>query len=1108
MRILATRRPTSAVTVHAIWGCRVEFRLLGRFEVEHEGRLLAVGRRRERCLLGVLLLEANTASSVERLVDLLWDAEPPSDPKAAIHTFVSRLRSGLDPDGDGRLGIRLLRSGGGYLAEADPAAVDALVFRDLVEQARGIADPARSAGMLRRALALWRGPLLADAASERLRERLGAPWQELGLLARESAVEAELACGRHRELVAELTVLNTDHPLREKFAGLLMLALYRSGRQADALELYARTDRRLRDDLGIEPGTELRELHRRMLCADPGLAAGPVESAPPRREAVPRQLPAAVRHFTGRIGELKTLVELVGEVGETGGTVVISAIDGMAGVGKTALAVHAGHRLAEHFPDGQLFIDLHGYTEGTEPRDPADALAAVLQGLGVPPQRIPADPQARASLYRDRLADTRTLILLDNAASEAQVRPLLPGAGRCLVLITSRRRLKALDDAHALPLDVLPLADAVALFREAAGDGRTIAGDPLLEKVAVLCGCLPLALRIAAALIRHRPAWSMEHLLEKLRAARPELTSFAAGDRDLGSVFDLSLQALAGDRRLLFRRLGLVPGPDIDDYAAAALLEAAPAETDRLLQDLVDHNLLSEPVPGRYRMHDLIRAHARALAEADPGAARDAALGRLLDYYQHTSAVADTRVARYQRPEPVGRAPAHAPDLADPERAVAWLRAEAGNLAACFGFTVERGCDTRTVALAAGMANLHLIDGPWQPALVVHGIAVEAAERLGDHAALARALNDAGAIRVHTGEYEAARRELGQALALYREVGDRHGESGVLIELATIKRLQGESADALGDLVPALELQRASGDRTGQAFTLIELGVARYLASDRHGAIDALEQAVALHREIGNRQGRANALIYLGGVRSMDGDYETVIRDLEEALRLQRELGNRHFEATALGELGGARRLVGDYQGAIRDLELALEIRRTESDRLGEATIMTSLGKVRLHSGDHPGAMRDLETALEQYHGLGARGNEVWVLNIYGATLRAAGDAQRSEAAHAEALEGARALRIPDEEALALEGIGESRLQRGDVPGGVALLQEALETFRRLRISDADRIAARLEAIGADAGAGLDADAGARRTEGEGGNEVERDGGSSAAEHGRSDDSG
>jgi DNA-binding SARP family transcriptional activator/tetratricopeptide (TPR) repeat protein len=1044
----------------------VEFRLLGRFEVEHEGRLLAVGRRRERCLLGVLLLEANSTSSVDRLVDLLWDGEPPSDPKAAIHTFVSRLRSCLDPDGDGRLGIRLVRSGGGYLAEADPGAVDALVFRDLVERSRDIPDPAGSAGLLRRALALWRGPLLADAASERLRERIGAPWQELSLLARESAVEAELACGRHRELISELTVLNTEYPLREKFAGLLMLALYRSGRQADALDVYGRTDRRLRGDLGIEPGAELRDLHRRILLADPRLTAAPAESAPPRHEAVPRQLPAAVRHFTGRIGELKALTELIGDVGEAGGTVVISAIDGMAGVGKTALAVHAGHRLAEHFPDGQLFVDLHGYTEGTEPRDPADALAAVLQSLGVPPQRIPADPQARATLYRDRLADTRTLIVLDNAANEAQVRPLLPGAGHCLVLVTSRRRLKALDDAYALPLDVLPVADAVALFREAAGDGRTIAGDPLLEQIAVLCGCLPLALRIAAALIHHRPAWSPEHVLEKLRAARPDLTPFTAGDRDLGSVFDLSLQSLDADRRLLFRRLGLSPGSDIDAYAAAALLEAAPPKTDRLLQDLVDHNLLSEPVPGRYRMHDLIRAHARALAEAEPDAVSDAALDRLLDYYQHTAALADARVARYLRPDPDWPAPAHAPDLADPERAVAWLRAEAGNLAACFAFAAERGCDARTVRLAAGMANLHVMDGPWQPALVVHGAAVEAAERLGDRAALARALQDLGNLHRFSADYETARHEFERALALYRELGDRLGESGVLIEVASVKRLQGERADALRDLLVALEMQQAVGDRTGQAYTLIELGLVRYVSSDRHGAIAALEQAVALHRELGNRQGRANALIYLGGVRQMDGDHQTVIRDLEEALRLQRELGNRQFEAAALSELGGARRLAGDYHGAIRDMEAALDIRRTQSDQLGEAIVLTSLGEARLHGGDYPGAKRDLERALEQYRSLGARGNEVWTLNIYAAVFIAMGDAERGEALHIEALDRARALAIPDEEALALEGIGESRLLLGDVPEGVARLKEARDIFRRLRIPDADRVAARLEAIG------------------------------------------
>jgi DNA-binding SARP family transcriptional activator len=316
----------------------MEFRLLGPFEVEHEGRPLAVGRRRERCLLAVLLLEANTAVSVEQLAELLWHDAPPRDPRSTIHTYVSRLRGLLDADGQGRRGVRLTRSGQGYLATVDPGTVDALRFRSLVNQARGLVDPAERAALLRQALRLWRGPMLADVDFEHLQDRLAAPWQEARLAATEAAIDAELACARHHEIIGELRALTSEHPYRERLTALLMIALYRAGRQAEALEAYQRARRTLVDHLGIEPGPELRRLHERVLAGDTDLlapAAGGQVAQP--AAAVPRQLPAAPRHFTGRRAEMDALTGLLEETSATGGTVVISAIDGMAGIGKTAL---------------------------------------------------------------------------------------------------------------------------------------------------------------------------------------------------------------------------------------------------------------------------------------------------------------------------------------------------------------------------------------------------------------------------------------------------------------------------------------------------------------------------------------------------------------------------------------------------------------------------------------------------------------------------------------------------------------------------------------------------------------------------------------------------
>ncbi|HVV25286.1 MAG TPA: helix-turn-helix domain-containing protein, partial [Pseudonocardiaceae bacterium] len=385
------------------------------------------------------------------------------------------------------------------------------------------------------------------------------------------------------------------------------------------------------------------------------LRAGRVPSAP-SSDAL-RQLPSAVGHFTGRRAELDALTAVAHGADAYTGTVLISAIDGMAGVGKTALALHWAQTHADDFPDGQLYVDLRGYTQGQEPRTPDEALNWLLRAIGTPAEQIPADGEQAAALYRQRLAGTRTLIVLDNAATEAQIRPLLPGGGSCLVLITSRRRLKGLDDARILSLDLLSVSESVELLRAVAGPDR-VTGDELPARVAQLCGHLPLALRIAAALLRHRPAWTLEHLAGLLADLPRRVQALSDGERDLSAVFDLSCRGLPEPHRALFRRLGLIPGPDLDAYAAAALLEVDPATAAGLLENLVDHNLLFSHVPGRYQMHDLIRAHARTQVATDSAADRAAALDRLLHFYAHTAHAASTFVVRCARPAPVGPAPA------------------------------------------------------------------------------------------------------------------------------------------------------------------------------------------------------------------------------------------------------------------------------------------------------------------------------------------------------------------------------------------------------------------------------------------------------------------
>lgn len=784
--------------------------------------------------------------------------------------------------------------------------------------------------------------------------------------------------------------------------------------------------------------------------------------------AAPRQLPADTALFTGRDKELGHLLALAEHTSAGGapGAVVISAIDGMGGVGKSALAVHAAHRLAKYFPDGQLFLDLYGFTRGKAPRDPGDALATLLSGLGVPPQRIPADIDARAALYRDRLSGTRTLVVLDNAADEAQIRPLLPAAECCLVLITSRRRLKALDDALPLPLDVLPVRTAVALLRQAARTESAPADEALWQQAAELCGRLPLALLIAAALLRTGgKAWNVQRLVDRLAARPPgdELAGYTDETRNLTAVFDLSYRDLSEQQRLLFRRLGLLPGPEIDAYAAAALLDADLDEADLLVQHLSDHNLVLGTSPGRYRVHDLVQAHARTLAASDPEDQREAARGRLLDYYQHTAQRAGVLIDRVPRQGPGGTAPRHAPVLPDGQSARVWLRVERASLEAAFEFTHGHGLGPRTVALAAGLAQIMATDGPWTRALEIHETA---AGHPGDRHSQAGALTDLGRVRRLTGDVPGATDAITRALRLYRELGERLGQAGALAELVRVQHLTGDFVGAGNSLTLALGIYRDLDNLHGQATALAELGRVRYLTGDFTGAGDALAQALQLYGDLGNRQGQATALSELGRVRSFVGNLPDATSALSRALDLNRSLGNRQGEATALTDLGVVRRMAGEYSGAAEALTQALQLYRDLGHRHGQALALAESGVVRRLTGDYPEAAEALTHALRLYHDLGHRGDEAWALNHYATLLLATGERPRALDLYRQALAVHRELSKSDDEAVSLEGIGECHLAFGDTGHGTSHLRQALEIYQRLGMRpETDRVRTRLNGL-------------------------------------------
>ncbi len=649
--------------------------------------------------------------------------------------------------------------------------------------------------------------------------------------------------------------------------------------------------------------------------------------------AATRALPRDIASFTGRGAELARLADAAAGAG---GVVGIYAIGGMAGIGKTTFAVHAAHRLAPGFPDGQFFLPLHAHTPGQRPVDPADALASMLLTAGIGAQQIPPGLEARAGRWRDWVAGKKILLLLDDAAGHEQVTPLLPGAAGSLVLVTSRRHLTALDDAAAISLDTLAPGEAAELLIRLATRPGLDPGDPAVGEITRLCGCLPLAVGMLARQLHHHPAWTAAGLAADLAAARDRLELMAAENVSVAAAFGLSYADLTPDQQRLFRRLGLHPGTDIDGYAAAGLDDGDLGAARRRLAALYDQYLLTEPARGRYRLHDLLREHARVLAAADPAAEADAALGRLLDYYQHTAALAEARLARQSRtrPAPAASPPAAVPDLPDRIRALAWARAERAGLLACLDHATRTGQHARVVALTAGLAALLRHDGPWSDAITRHGAAVQTARHLGDRLGEASALIYLGVVRYVTGDYRGATQMLEAALDTYRDLGDRLGqEAHALNYLGGVRRQTGDYPGAAEAQEAGLGIYRDLGDRLGEANALLNLGAVQRLTGDHPGAAEALGAALGIYRDHGIREGEVEALNEMGALHQVRGDLDQAGTCHRQALDLAREIGSSWDEAHALAGLGRCALAAGCTADAAADLRQAQEIFR----RIGAA---------------------------------------------------------------------------------------------------------------------------------------------------------------------------
>ncbi|ONI81441.1 hypothetical protein ALI144C_19080 [Actinosynnema sp. ALI-1.44] len=746
----------------------VEFRVLGDVEVHIDEHLVNAGHSRQLCVLLALLVDANRTVSTNQILDRVWGDRPPHRARGTVATYLNRLRQVL---ADGGEEVHIARRSGGYALAVEPNVVDLHRFRHLTGQAQRVDDD-RAVTLLERALGLWRGkafahldtPWLADIRETLDRERFAALLDRNDLCLRR---------GEHARLLPELVAHAAEHPLDERLAGQLVLALHRTGRRSEALRAFQETKRLLSEKLGIDPGPDLRRLHDRILSGDFDHAAASTR----RSGNVLRRndLPGDVVDFTGRVDEVTRLLACppTAADGLAPQAVAVTAIDGMAGIGKTALAVHIAHKLAQRYPDGQLFIDLHGHTTDETAVDPMTALDVLLRAAGVPGERIPDSLDARAALWRAELANREVLVVLDNAASASQVRPLLPGSPHCRVLITSRHRLVDLDTGHVLSLDVLPAREAVALFTRILGEHRAVNEPEAVREVVRLCGYLPLAVRIAAARLCTRPAWTVRHLVDRLGDRHQRLAELDTGDRGAAAAFTLSYRRITSDQQRVFRLLGLHPGSDFDAHAAACLTGATVDVAEKLVEGLVDAHLLQQPQPGRYGFHDLLRHYARQTASATDED-RHTALARLVGHYSQLAVAAD-RLLDPRRPrvhigEPI--ADCHPRPFGDQAAALRWLDTEHHNLLACQRLAVEENWHGVVWQLAWTLDTYQRHRGHLPDRLVAWQAALTAAVRLDESTLVARSHLHVGAALARLGRHGDALDHLDQARQLAGATGD------------------------------------------------------------------------------------------------------------------------------------------------------------------------------------------------------------------------------------------------------------------------------------------------------------------------------------------------
>ncbi|GIH07905.1 SARP family transcriptional regulator [Rhizocola hellebori] len=941
--------------------------MLGPLRVRHDAGWVPVKAGQQRVVLATLLASRGRAVDTLQLIEEVWGDRPPRTAMNTVQAYVMRLRRLV---GEGVL----ISRDHGYELVAEAQDVDAAVFESLVAAGRdalGSGQPEQAARQLSEALGLWCGPVLADVPQTPSLTAWAAQLELARLAAQEDRTAALLELGRHVEVVDELYPLVAENPLRERLCAHLMLALHRCGRRAEALEAYQRARQTLVDELGLEPGSQLREIQRLVLADE---QPAPATSPSP----VPAQLPADVLAFTGRDQQLKQLDSLLLSADNPAGTaVVISALAGGAGVGKTALAVHWAHRYRDRFADGQLFVNLRGFEDTKRPPvSPLEALAWFLRALGVPPARVPSNVEEASGLYRTLLTGKRVLVVLDNARDPDQIRPLLPGSPGCLALVTSREwlgGLVALSGAVSLRLEVLTDEEAHALLSRLLGWDRVQSQPQLVAELARLCGNLPLALRLAAANLSARPNIAIGEYVADLRGDRLGALQVQGGPPvGVRAAFDLSYAAMPDPIRRLFRLLSLAPGAEVTAPAAAALTGGDPAQTAKQLHRLAAAHLIDEPAPGRYALHDLLRQFAaERTAIEEQQEPRRAAVSRLYEHYLH-HAVAAANLA-YPQVARLRSDPAPTAGFGDAEEALVWLDSERANLVAAVREGVSNGLAGPALRLADAIRGhlhrrMHLVE--WE-SIAQAGLA--AATEDGQPQSLAAARLSLAMFGAAQGDYRQTLDQGSQALGYAQQGRWADGEAATLNVLGIAHAELGNLDHAADFFGRSLALERAADRPVNQAVRLGNLGNVELMRGSLAEAVDHYTEALALHRKLGSATGEALALDQLGLAYHSLSRLDTALGMLTEARGLLTTIGLRTYEAGTTRALAAVHRDAGRHRQALHLAETALITARDHGDRKAHADTLLTRASIRACIGHLAAALDDYRQAGEVARDIGHR---------------------------------------------------------------------------------------------------------------------------------------